>query len=193
MTTRDAVLAAALAVFTEYTYGGTRIAQVAAAAEVAVGTIYRHFPSKEALGNAVYRQWKTQMLVDLRAAAGRAGVAGADSRAMVLALWRSTLDFAVRHPDAFRFLEYQQHGSYLDADARKVTDEIDAMCLAAITRGQAAGDIRAGDPGMLIAMLLGALVGLTRAYPGAPVPEAALAVAEQAVWAMLTSEAIDRS
>src|SRR5688500_7489538 len=66
---RDAVLAAALALFTERTYEGTPMPAVAQRAGIGVGTIYRYFPSKEALGNAVFQQGKREMLRYLTRAA----------------------------------------------------------------------------------------------------------------------------
>ena len=59
--TTTRVLDAALAVFTERTYGGAAVPQVAARAGVGVGTIYRSFAGKEELVNAVYRRAKQQL------------------------------------------------------------------------------------------------------------------------------------
>src|SRR5215813_10452417 len=88
--TREAVLDAALATFTQYTYSGTRMALVAERAGVAVGSIYRHFPSKEALGNAVYRRWKGRVLGYLRDATGP----DEPVRDSFGRLWRALLAFA---------------------------------------------------------------------------------------------------
>ncbi|MCK5114784.1 MAG: TetR/AcrR family transcriptional regulator [Phycisphaerae bacterium] len=46
---RDSILAAARTVFWEQGYAGTTIPQIAGAAELAPGTIYLYFPSKDAL------------------------------------------------------------------------------------------------------------------------------------------------
>src|SRR6266542_5971993 len=70
--TRDAVLEAALAVFTEHTYNGTAMPLVAERAGAAVGTIYRHFPSKQALVNAVFQHWK-RLLLEYLARGARPG------------------------------------------------------------------------------------------------------------------------
>jgi hypothetical protein len=101
--------------------------------------------------------------------------------------------FAADHPDAFAFLEYQQHEAYLDSSGQATAQELMAFVRGFVERGQRAGEIRPGPPDMLIALAYGALVGFTRdARPGA-VPSAAdpalVSEAEDAVWAMLCAPA----
>lgn len=52
---RDSLLAAALATFTESGADDTSLEQIARRAGVGIGTLYRHFPSRQALLEAVYR------------------------------------------------------------------------------------------------------------------------------------------
>jgi TetR/AcrR family transcriptional regulator, repressor of fatR-cypB operon len=182
--TREAVLDAALAGFTEHTYGGTAMSVLATRAGVAVGTIYRHFPSKEALGNAVYQRWKARLGADLVGDA--AGADGIPVREEFGRMWRGLLRFAAEHPDAFAFLELQQHASYLDADSVALTDRIERAGTELIIRGQESGEIRAGDPAVLVALVYGAFVGLAAALRstggiGADQYE----LAENAVWDLL--------
>ncbi|GAA0929790.1 TetR/AcrR family transcriptional regulator [Virgisporangium aurantiacum] len=179
--TREAVLDAALAVFTEHTYGGAAMSVLASRAGVAVGTIYRHFPSKEALGNAVYRRWKVQLGEHLFDDADAGSI-----RAEFGRIWRGMLRFAAAHPDAFAFLELQQHGSYLDAESVEVTRRIEQAGAAFVVRGQQTGEIRDGDPAVLVALVYGAFVGLAATdRAGAGLDEGRLQLAEDAVWDML--------
>jgi AcrR family transcriptional regulator len=171
--------------FTENTFAGSSMADVAQRAGVAVGSIYRHFPSKESLGNAVYQLWKGRALSAIVAAVDPT----APSRTAFAQMWRALARFAAEHPDAFAFLEYQQHAAYLDSSGRAIADELTAFARAFVVRGQQAGEIRPGPPDMLIALAYGALVGFTRdVHPGAP-PSAGdpalVTAAEEAVWAML--------
>jgi len=187
--TREAVLDAALAVFTEHTYDGTAMSVLATRAGVAVGTIYRHFPSKEALGNAVYRQWKARLAVDLFADHGADGAGGAPLpvREEFGLVWRGMLRFAAEFPDAFAFLELQQHAGYLDAESVALTERIDRAGAELIIRGQRSGEIRAGDPEVLVALAYGAFVGLAAARRGGGATGAGdLALAEEAVWDLLS-------
>src|SRR5690242_5337277 len=58
---RDKLLAAALRVFAERGYHGAAVPDVARAARVATGSLYRYFDSKEELVNEVYRDAKTRL------------------------------------------------------------------------------------------------------------------------------------
>lgn len=180
--TREAVLAAALEAFAQDTYNGTAMSAVAQRAGVAVGTIYRHFPSKDALGNAVYRHWKGRLLEYL--------LAGADPAESVRAtfgrFWRGMLAFATEYPTAFAFLEHQQHEGYLDAESRAVSARLVTAAADWIARGQRAGEIRPDGPEVLLALVYGALVGaLKAAHAGSRISARQLAEAEDAVWELL--------
>jgi AcrR family transcriptional regulator len=187
---REAILDAALVTFTEHTYGGTSMALVAERAGVAIGSIYRHFPSKETLGNAVYLHWKTELLERLRDNVDGA----APFRDGFGQVWRALAGFVAERPDAFAFLEYQQHEGYLEADSRAVSDEVSALVLDLLRRGQRAGDVRPAAAEVLLALAYGAFVGLSKAMRAAP-PRARggraasaakeLADAETAVWDLL--------
>ncbi len=158
-TKADAVLDAALALFTERTYGGTAMPAVAERAGVAVGTIYRSFPSKEALANAVFARGKQQLLEAVTAEV----TGGGPARDEVLAMWRGLAGFARANPDAFAFLEHQQHAGYLDAGSREVSARVERAACGVVERGQSRGEIRPDDPGLLVAMVFGAFVGLSKA------------------------------
>jgi TetR/AcrR family transcriptional regulator, repressor of fatR-cypB operon len=180
--TREAVLEAALDVFCRNTFNGTPIALIAERAGVAAGTIYRHFPSKEALGNAVYQRWKTRVVEYLEA--------GADPdesvRETFTRIWRQSLAFARDHPQALAFLEHQQHLNYLDEESHAVTGRSEALVVELIVRGQATGEVRDGDPAVLLALAYGAFVGLSKAVrDGVRIDAAGLARAEEAVWDLL--------
>ena len=59
---REAILAAALELFSERGFHGTAVPLVAEKAGVGAGTLYRYFESKEALVNALYQRWKGEFL-----------------------------------------------------------------------------------------------------------------------------------
>jgi AcrR family transcriptional regulator len=176
------VLDAALATFTERTYGGTSMAQVAERAGVAVGSIYRHFPSKEALGNAVYLHWKGRVVDEVE----REVDPDAPTREAFGALWRVLTRFATTYPDAFAFLEHQQHEEYLDDDSRAVSTRMMAFAADILIRGQQAGVVRPTDPAVLLALAYGAFVGVDKALrTGQAPPAEAFTEAETVVWDML--------
>jgi AcrR family transcriptional regulator len=186
--TREALLGAALAVFTEHTYAGTAVPMVAERAGVAVGTIYRHFPSKQALGNAVYQRWKGRLLERLTEPTGGTERIDPDesARAAFGRMWSVMHAFAAEHPAAFAFLEYQQHAGYLDDQSRQLIERSTAFAVAVVSRGQQRGEIRAGDPVVLVALAYGAFIGLSKAaWSGAPVGPKDFQDAEIAVWDLL--------
>src|SRR5450432_993039 len=55
---REAIMTAALELFVERGFFGTAVPEIADKAGVGAGTIYRYFPSKDALVNELYRQEK---------------------------------------------------------------------------------------------------------------------------------------
>jgi AcrR family transcriptional regulator len=163
------VLDAALAVFTERTYGGAAVPQVAEHAGIGVGTIYRSFDGKEALANAVYRRAKRALLDRLRAAMVELGPE-AGTRTQVLAAWSALAAYAADDPDGFAFLEHQQHASYLDAESLAVGTQVDELAADLVRAGQVRGDVRVGDPDVLVALVFGAFVGLTKVARQRDVP-----------------------
>lgn len=160
---RRRILDAALVAFAARGYHGTAVPEVAAAAGVGTGTLYRYFANKEALVNEVYRDAKGRLgaalLPDPSAFEPGSTALG---EAWFLDLWRRLGAFAQAEPDAFRFLEMQDHVEYLDAESR-------ALELTVLTPLLMAGQqLRAGAPGptvdILIALAWGAFVGLIKAW-----------------------------
>lgn len=157
-TKRGAVLDAALELFEERTFHGAAVPLVAERAGVGAGTIYRYFESKEVLVNELFRSWKAELAAVLAPAAEAAdAVEGFDL------YWRALVDFTLAHPAAFAFLEMHRHQPYLDEASRAVTADLDVRIEAFIRRHQRQGALRPGDPAELVALVLGAFVGLVRA------------------------------
>ncbi len=60
-TKREDIEAAALQLFATRGFHGTSVPDLASAAGVGAGTIYRHFDSKEGVVNALYQRWTLQL------------------------------------------------------------------------------------------------------------------------------------
>ena len=173
---------AALALFAERGFHGTRVPDIAERAGVATGTIYRYFETKEALVNAIYREHKGAHAE----AIAKLFTADLPAEQQILAAWRAMVAAANADPVAFRFLEMHHHAGYLDAESRAVTDHAMAAPLAFIAAGRAAGQLRADlDPAILTSLVWGALVGFVRENP-APAAETVDA-AGQAIWRMVAA------
>ncbi|MBV8756119.1 MAG: TetR/AcrR family transcriptional regulator, partial [Deltaproteobacteria bacterium] len=116
---RRKLLDAGLRVFAARGYEGTSVPEVAKAADVAVGSVYHYFRDKEALVNEVYRDAKTRLRAALLDDLAPLDVyAPDDGRRWFGDLWARLAAFADAEPDAFRFLEMQDHAPYLDAKSR---------------------------------------------------------------------------
>jgi AcrR family transcriptional regulator len=156
---REVILAAALGLFAERGFHGTAVPLVAERAAVGAGTIYRYFESKEALVNALYQKWKGELLA--RVVSDFPGAASA--REQFTAVWRRLAGFVLENPEVYTFLELHHHGSYLDAESRKLDARLHDFAVGAIQRAQAEKVLKAGDPELLLALVHGAFIGVLRA------------------------------
>ena len=148
--------------FAERGYHGTTVPEVAVAARVGTGTLYRYFDTKEQLVNEVYRDAKQRLRAALLDGVSELEPYRLDAAQRWFAeLWRRLGAFAQAEPDAFRFLEMQDHAPYLDDDSRRLELAVLAPLWLA---GKRLRD-RLGGPrvDVMIALLWGAFVGLIKA------------------------------
>jgi TetR/AcrR family transcriptional regulator, repressor of fatR-cypB operon len=157
---REAILQAALEVFAEHGVHGVAVPEIAARAGVGTGTIYRFFESKEALVNEVFREKKRALGRRLSADLDRK----LPPRALFTEFWRRLVAFVREDPDAFRFLELQDHMPYLDETSRElersVLSPIANSCKQLQRNGIFRKDMR---PEVLMALHWGAFVQLFKA------------------------------
>lgn len=133
---------------------------IAHAAGVGVGTLYRYFDNKQALVNAVYRDAKAHIQHTL--------LDGLDlqrpTRELFDTLWVRLTLFARGHPASFRFLEVQDHYSYLDCDSLAAEQTLLEPLTILVRAGQETGVLgRSMHPEIAIALFWGAFVGLFKA------------------------------
>ncbi len=157
---RERIVRAALSVFAEHGLHGTPVPPIATEAGVGVGTLYRYFDSKEALINAVFQNTKQhlqeRLLTDLDLMH--------PSRALFDTLWARLTAFAREEPDAFQFLEMQDHHSYLTEESRRREQALLIPLGMMVIIGQRTGLL--GDhmkPDLAIALFWGAFVGVFKA------------------------------
>jgi AcrR family transcriptional regulator len=159
---RRIILDAALVAFAARGYHGTAVPEVADAAGVGTGTLYRYFANKEALVNEVYRDAKLRLRIALLANVPALDLYRLDAAETWFAeLWRRLGAFAKAEPDAFRFLEMQDHVEYLDAASREVELSVLAPLWMAGKRLRERSDGASVD--VLFALTWGAFVGLIKA------------------------------
>ena len=153
---RSRIMTAALRAFAERGFHGTSVPDIAAAARVGVGSIYRHFESKERLVNAVFRDAKARLRDSLLLDFDMSRPEGA----IFADLWFRLVRFQRAEPFAFQFLEMQDHVPYLDGESRALEASLLAPLLAAASRPSGPAD---DTPALVIAIVWGAFVGLTKA------------------------------
>jgi AcrR family transcriptional regulator len=155
---RTLILDAALRLFTERGFHGTAVPDIARAAGVGTGTIYRYFPDKEGLVNALYRHWRerfnTAVLAPMKP--------GLSPRAQFETYWQRLIGFVRDAPVAARFLELHHHGAYLDEASRALARVHPAAIRNFVRCGISAGVLRAGSAEALIALMQGAVLGLMK-------------------------------
>ena len=156
---REAILVAALELFAERGFHGTAVPLVAEKAKVGAGTIYRYFESKEALVNAVFRGAKQQVAEALTGDFPHE----VPPREQFRVFWKRMVAFSKVHPHAFDFLAFHHHASYLDAESRALEDTVLRPAISFLERTSKLQVTKAVDPGLLLAIVWGALVAIVRA------------------------------
>jgi TetR/AcrR family transcriptional regulator, repressor of fatR-cypB operon len=155
---REAILKAAVELFSERGFHGTAVPLVAERAGVAIGTIYLYFKDKEALVNAVFQHWKTQfgaMLVqDYNAES--------PVREQFRVLWRNVVAFAAEHPEAVLFLEAHHHSPYLDKESQALEASVRGPIIELLKETSRKGVTKEMPPELLLAVVLGAAVGVLK-------------------------------
>lgn len=179
----DDILNSALALFASRGFAATPVPLLAAHAGVATGTIYRYFPGKQGVVNALYRRWKTAMSTALVDGLDR----DAPPQEAFAGIWRRLCRFVLENQAGFAFLETHHHQPYLDDDSRRVALALDTAMWALVARWQQAGAVRAGDPAILVAQVYGGLVGVVRSLRerDLPLPEDLAAQTIEGAWNLL--------
>ncbi|MGW0159500.1 TetR/AcrR family transcriptional regulator [Mycobacterium sp. NPDC003323] len=145
--TVDALLDAAERAFAERSLGDVTVEEIAAAAGVAVGSIYNHFGSKAGLHAALVERALT---VD-REHMDRAYVDGRPPVDQIRSAAMEYMAFALEQPEHFRMLAFPPDPGRYPAGqrtaqvlAQRVGEQNDRL-VAAIRAGVAAGDLRPVD------------------------------------------------
>lgn len=177
---REAILAAAVELFAERGFYGTTVPDIAGRANVGAGTIYRYFPSKEGLVNALYQHHKGR----LRAALLDGLDLASPVRKVFAEVWRRACVFARENTKVMEFLELQHHAPYLDASSRAMEGELLMLASAVVEQGIAQQILREAAPRLLTAIVWGAFRGVFQGgCDGSLTLDAAtIAASEQCVW-----------
>lgn len=136
--TRSRLIQAGADVFASKGLEGARIADIAREARVAMGTLYTHFPDKEALFAEVMRAGKDIVLAGLSMAQAEQGTRTEKDRAAMAGV----VAFASAYGPLFRLL--LSRGAAEQPLQREVVDAIASLRVAELTTGLDEGWVRAG-------------------------------------------------
>ena len=184
--TRNAILSAALDLFSRLGYEATAVPAIAAHAGVATGTVYRHFEGKRELANELYRRERVTM-----AAPAFAGLEPTLPAAdWFRRFWLNLVSFAQTSPAGFDYLELHFHSGYLDSASAGVDAEAMAPLMAFFERTVAQGITRGLSPALCCAMLWGCLRGVLSAARSGEVDlsKDTIAGACEAAWSMFAAD-----
>ena len=147
--TKEIIARTALGLFVEKGIDGTTIRDIATAAKIAEGTLYRHYSGKNALAWELFSQNFTAFALELqRLQSGQATL-----RAKLDAMVRQFCTFFDRDPVLFSYLLLAQHGQL-----QKVTPEMPnpvEVVREVMAGGMDRGEIPAGDPNLAAALVMG--------------------------------------
>jgi AcrR family transcriptional regulator len=147
--TKKKIQQTALRLFVEKGITGTTIRDLAAAAGIAEGTLYRHYDSKDQLAWQLFSENFTAFALEL----DRLQERYPGLRAKLEAMIHQFCAFFDRDPVLFSYLLLAQHEQF-----KKVTQEMPSpvrVLRSVVETGMAQGEIPAGDPNLATAMVLG--------------------------------------
>ncbi|MBP2228711.1 AcrR family transcriptional regulator [Azospirillum agricola] len=142
---------AAIALFAQKGVRATTVKDIARAAGVSEGALYRHWPSKEELAAELFATEYTAMSRTLREAAGD-GPAPERLRRVI----HHAFDLAEAAPDRARFLLLSQHDA-LPLVPRGQETPVDVIC-GIVADGIAEGSVVRADKDALAHIVIGAIV-----------------------------------
>ena len=181
---------AALALFARKGVHETSIRDIAAAAGVSEGALYRHYAGKDEMVAALFAERYAALARTLEALAAGPGFA-----ARLRAVIEGLCALHDREPDVFNFMLVVQHEQLprYDNDGGSPVDALRRL----IEAGIAAGDVTVRDPDLATALVLGIVVqtATLKLYGRITRPMGALAptLADAALRALGCSSAGDKS
>jgi len=163
---REAITGAAQRLFAEYGFAAVTVDQIAQAAGLAKGAVYHHFPSKEAIFEAVFERTSSALQQEVRSVAA----ASSDRLKAIAAGARAYFEACARPP--FNRIILKDGPTVLGWDRWREIDEryFLAMLPHAVEAAMEEGTIPRQPPGPLARLLIGAMTEAAVACAGSDDP-----------------------
>jgi AcrR family transcriptional regulator len=160
----EKILTAATRLFARQRFHEVRMEDIAAAAEVGKGTLYRYFKDKEELYAALLDQAAEQMSQRLRECAAMAG----DPRMKLEAIVAAYLHYFGEHPHLFDLIQRAEVLSRPDREIRWLQTRQESIELVqrVLEEGQCAGAFHIDTPHLAGLFLLGGMRAVMRFHKG---------------------------
>ncbi len=152
-TTKARIERAALTLFCARGVDAVTTREIASASGVSEGALYRHYPSKESLGETMFFAIHKHLADEIRAAAKRGGGIEAQARAIVSAYARvADEDWALF---SYHLLTTHRFLPFTDASKRQDGDNPVALVETIIAEAMQRGELAQSDPALKAAAALG--------------------------------------
>ena len=166
---RRAILDAALRLIARAGLHDAPMSALAQNAGVGAGTVYRYFPSKAALVNALYLELLEARGRALRGDGGAAPTepagtseTSADPRALLSAAWHGLARWHLDHPEASNFVQQCRATGILTGETRAAEQRLEMSDLAAFDAGVAHGLLRPMSRQVFYALFAGPITQLVQ-------------------------------
>jgi AcrR family transcriptional regulator len=155
---KAAIFKATIQLITKHGFHGTPMSKVAKEADVAAGTIYHYFDSKEDLINQLYGELKEQM--------GTALMSEVDESATVkeqfFGFWLNLYSYFYHNPDEFWFLEQYANSPYISESVREENARYYQPVIDFLERGIAQDELRDIDLDLMVSLVYGSVVSTVK-------------------------------
>ncbi|MEU4314586.1 TetR/AcrR family transcriptional regulator [Nocardia sp. NPDC024068] len=142
---RDQIKRVAAGLFVEHGVAGTSVRDIAEGVGILSGSLYHHFPSKDAIAFAILSDFLTDLNARYRSVLPHVTGMREELRALV----HSSIEVADAHAYATEIYQNEKtyHGPEAPAEIADAVREAHTFWIAAATKASACGELRAGlDP-----------------------------------------------
>jgi AcrR family transcriptional regulator len=163
---RRQILDGALTLIAGHGFHGSGMAALAKLARVPVGTIYRYFPSKEALIHDLYKEIKEQMVTDML----RNFEPTQPIRERFFTVWSNLFDYYRANPQSFTFMEQYASSPFLRELKSTMWETTPQVFKDFFEEGYRDQILKPLPPEILYALMVGPIIALVNASSEADHP-----------------------